>query len=338
MRVLWAAGQVKGSYLPRIDSAVFHHLLIRRNGEHGFLKRSSNSCYRCKCYGYTPELPKVIARALTTYTKGIAQGRVSSKSPKGRPPGGGNDATSSSNTNKENVKPRPSLPSPSPDSPLVNAYYPHEISNAHAEEYMTGVRQKPIITLLSALSVTRPARKRLPIGDCVVHWFRGDLRLTDNTALSLASRAARAAGEGVGLVGLYVLSPQDLEAHVVSPAKLDFALRSLRVLKEDLEREFGVPLWIEVVERRKDVTGRVLELCRRWGAGKLFANMEYEVDELRRDAKIVKDGAGYGVSVEVVHDLCVVPPGDLVTRVFFPPFTVPSFPALVGWLSTNGAN
>ncbi|PUU76275.1 DNA photolyase, FAD-binding/Cryptochrome [Tuber borchii] len=181
---------------------------------------------------------------------------------------------------------------------------------------MTGVRQKPIETLLSALSVTRPARERLPIGDYVVHWFRGDLRLTDNTALSLASRAARTAGEGVGLVGLYVLSPQDLEAHVVSPAKLDFALRSLRVLKGDLEREFGVPLWIEVVKRRKDVTKRVLELCRRWGAGRLFANMEYEVDELRRDAKIVKDGVGYGVSVEVVHDLCVVPPGDLSKRPF----------------------
>ena len=52
-----------------------------------------------------------------------------------------------------------------------------------------------------------------------------------------------------------MLSPQDLEAHVVSPAKLDFALRSLRVLKGDLEGKFGVPLRTEVVEK-KDVTER----------------------------------------------------------------------------------
>ncbi|CUS13569.1 unnamed protein product [Tuber aestivum] len=251
---------------------------------------------------------------------------ASSKSSKAGPSGGGSDeATSSRSMKKKRARPRPSPsppsppppppPSPSPDPPEVNGYYPDEISNAHAQEYMTGVRQKPIKTLLSTLSITNAERSRIPVGDCVVHWFRGDLRFEDNTALSLASQAAReAAGGGVGLVGLYVLSPRDLGAHVVSPAKLDFALRSLRILKEDLDGRFGVPLWIEVVERRRDVGRRVLELCRQWEAGRLFANMEYEVDELRRDAKIVRDGVGYGVSVEVVHDLCVVLPGELVTK------------------------
>ena len=44
---------------------------------------------------------------------------------------------------------------------------------------------------------------------------------------------------------------------------------------------------------------------------RLFANTEYEVDELRRDAKIVKDVVGHGVSMEVMHDLYMVLPGDM---------------------------
>ncbi|KAG0129027.1 DNA photolyase, FAD-binding/Cryptochrome [Tuber indicum] len=41
-----------------------------------------------------------------------------------------------------------------------------------------------------------------------------------------------------------MLPPQYLEAHVVSQAKPDFALRSSRILKEGLEGKLGVPLWI----------------------------------------------------------------------------------------------
>ena len=49
------------------------------------------------------------------------------------------------------------------------------------------------------------------------------------------------------------------------PAELDFALRSLKVQKGDLEGKFGVPSRTEAVER-KNATGRVLELelCRQW--------------------------------------------------------------------------
>ncbi|RPB03130.1 hypothetical protein L873DRAFT_1841439 [Choiromyces venosus 120613-1] len=198
--------------------------------------------------------------------------------------GGGGGATGSSSTNKKSQTSTSFLPAPS------------SASRYSGEEYITGVREKPIQTLLSALAATHPERSRIPVGNCVVHWFRGDLRVADNSALSLASQAIQEAGGRVGLVGLYVLSPQDLEAHVVSPAKLDFALRSLKILKEDLESKFGVPLWIEVVEKRKDVEGRVLKLCRQWKAGRLLVNMEYEVDELRRDAKIVKDGVGCWIS------------------------------------------
>jgi len=57
-----------------------------------------------------------------------------------------------------------------------------------------------------------------------------------------------------------------------------------------------------------------------WAVGgvRLFANMEHEVDEPKRNAKIAKDGVVYGVLVEVTHGLCVILPRDLVTKVSLP--------------------
>ena len=195
---------------------------------------------------------------------------------------------------------------------ILRNYYPREISDARAQSYADGILETPLSRLVAAMARCKNSASEEGGYKCVVHWFRSDLRLGDNTALSLASERARQASMAV--VGLYVLSPQDLEAHVVSPAKVDFALRSLRVVKRDLE-ELGIPLHVEVVRHRSHVEERVLELCREWGAGELFANMEYEVDELRRDEKIVEMGAQRGVQFTVAHDLCVIPPGELVSKV-----------------------
>jgi deoxyribodipyrimidine photo-lyase len=65
-------------------------------------------------------------------------------------------------------------------------------------------QQTPLTTLLEAMSIhheTVPPQK-----DNVVHWFRSDLRLKDNRALSLASQKAQENKKG--LVALYIVSPQ----------------------------------------------------------------------------------------------------------------------------------
>ncbi|PWW79163.1 hypothetical protein C7212DRAFT_340076 [Tuber magnatum] len=67
---------------------------------------------------------------------------------------------------------------------------------------------------------------------------------------------------------------------------------------EDSERGFDGQVWGAIVDLGREKE----EGCWEEGAGVV------------RDAKMVKDGVGYGVSVEVVHDLCVVLPGELVTK------------------------
>lgn len=43
--------------------------------------------------------------------------------------------------------------------------------------------------------------------------------------------------------------------------------------------------------------------------------MEYQVDELRRDIAVVKQGREKGIDVMAVHDRLVVPPGRILSKV-----------------------
>jgi deoxyribodipyrimidine photo-lyase len=193
---------------------------------------------------------------------------------------------------------------------VLRTYYPPEMCNARALAYNSDTLPRPIELLSSSLSETRPQREDITIKDAVVHWFKCDLRTRDNKALHLASEKAKAGG--VPLICVYIVSPQDFEAHLTSPARVDFILRTLEVLKSDLGR-LDIPLHVETVEKRRNIEGRILELCEEWGASHLFANVEYEVDELRREARLVRKCLERGIAMDVVHDTCVVAPGELAS-------------------------
>lgn len=191
---------------------------------------------------------------------------------------------------------------------VLRKYYPPEMSNARARAYNTDEITRPIEELVSALEDTADERKQTEVKDAVVHWFKMDLRHTDNKSLALASEKAREAR--VPLICMYIVSPQDFEAHLTAPVRVDFTLRTLEVLQKDLAA-LDIPLYVETVERRKKIPDRILELMEEWGANHLYTNMEYEVDELRREAHLVRDLAENHKAFEVVHDTCVVPPGEL---------------------------
>lgn len=193
---------------------------------------------------------------------------------------------------------------------VLRKYYPHEMSNARALAYNSDSLPRPIELLSSALQETQSAREEIHVKDAVVHWFKCDLRTRDNKGLFLASEKARQ--KGAPLIGLYVVSPQDFEAHLTAPVRVDFILRTLKVLKDDLAK-LDIPLHVETVEKRKAIPGRILELLGEWGASHLFANVEYEVDELRREAKLVRSCVERGIATEVVPDTCVVSPGELAS-------------------------
>ncbi|TAQ91626.1 hypothetical protein B7494_g31 [Chlorociboria aeruginascens] len=206
--------------------------------------------------------------------------------------------------NGSSKKPRTASEDGEPNSYVLREYYPAEMSNARAAAYNNNEIPRPIEVLNDALKETAEERERIEGGKTVVHWFKCDLRVKDNRALWMAGEKAKEIKGGV--VGI----PSDFEAHVTAPVRVDFILRTLEVLKSDLAK-LDIPLHVETVEKRKRIPDRIFELMKEWNANHLFANVEYEVDELRREAKMVRTGLGKGIAIDVVHDTCVVAPGKL---------------------------
>ena len=187
-------------------------------------------------------------------------------------------------------------------------FYPPEMTNERCKQYTSNEVERPVETLSKAQNDTRSQRDRIPLKNAVVHWFKCDLRMTDNKALHLASEKAKS--KDVPLICIHIISPQDYKAHMTSAVRVDFVLRTLEILKADLV-ELGIPLYVETVQKRKTIPDRIFELCETWGASHIYTNIEYEVDELRREALMTRQGIERGIAVEAVPDTCVVAPGEL---------------------------
>lgn len=193
---------------------------------------------------------------------------------------------------------------------IQRAFYPPEMSNERCERYNKNELPRPLEVLNHTLRDTKTSREQIAVGEAVVHWFKRDLRTYDNRALSLASEKAKT--KGVPLICMFIVSPQDYQAHLTSAARVDFELRTLAVLKRDLG-EKGIPLYVTTIEKRKEVLGHILQKCEEWGAKHVYCNIEYEVDELRREAKLVNMCLDKGINFTAVHDDVVVPPETLKT-------------------------
>ena len=194
---------------------------------------------------------------------------------------------------------------------IPRKFYPPEMTQTRAKQYATGEIEKPMTALERVLKETKSARAKTEVGKTVVHWYKNDLRISDNKSLRMASDKAKS--KNVPLICVYIISPQDFEAHFTAAVRVDFILRNLEHLRQELAK-LDIPLYVETVEKRKKVPVRLLELFKEWDTSNVFCNIEYEVDELRREAGLMKTCLAEGISFEAVHDSCVVEPGQLRTN------------------------
>ena len=145
----------------------------------------------------------------------------------------------------------------------------------------------------------------------VAHWFRAkDLRIQDNIGLHHASELAKK--EGRPLIGIYLDCPTEYEWHGTSPARVDFIIENIKIMQKEL-KELGIPLVILEAAERKSKVPTVLKFLRDNDVSHLFANYEYEVDELRRDTKFVRDASG-DCFLALYHDQTVMEPGKMTTE------------------------
>lgn len=137
-------------------------------------------------------------------------------------------------------------------------------------------------------------------------WFRNDLRLTDNPALT----AALAHGEA--LEACYLITPEQWAEHDWAPAKTELLLRSLQSLAEDLAR-LGIPFHILSLSRFRDSSDALATLCRERGLSHVHANEEYAVNERHRDSQVLARLRQHRRALKIHRDQTVVPVDRLLT-------------------------
>ncbi len=144
----------------------------------------------------------------------------------------------------------------------------------------------------------------------VLHWFRRDLRLADNTALAAAARDAD------HVVPVFVLDPRILAADDIGAPRVSFLLEALRSLAADLDKT-GAPL----VFLRGDPEKEIPRLARSLGADAVHANVDYSPYSRARDARVREALGKERVAWREFHDQLLVAP-ELCVKDDGLPYTV----------------
>ena len=80
---------------------------------------------------------------------------------------------------------------------------------------------------------------------------------------------------------------------------------SLPILQDQLQ-EKNIPLCVLTPEKRSAKSDTIINFIKESEITHVFANYEYEVDELRRDIDVAKKLQGEGISFELFHDQTVM--------------------------------
>ncbi|MEH6389199.1 MAG: deoxyribodipyrimidine photo-lyase [Pseudomonas profundi] len=137
-------------------------------------------------------------------------------------------------------------------------------------------------------------------------WFRSDLRVQDNTALTAAMQAGPT-------IAVFLLSPGQWQAHDDAPCKVDFWLRNLAMLQRELKK-LNVPLLVRHARRWPDTAGVIAALCHEHDIGSVQVNAEYGANEVRRDEDVTASLDALGISFHSHLDQVLLQPGSILTR------------------------
>jgi deoxyribodipyrimidine photo-lyase len=149
-------------------------------------------------------------------------------------------------------------------------------------------------------------------------WFRRDLRVLDNHALS----SAMARGEPVA--ALYTATPEQWLQHNLSPRQSDLIYRRLDELRKQLAA-LNIPLIYAQVSDYSAAARHVSQVAQKLGIENdtpdvtIHINREYELNERQRDSLLVEltelshPGQPH-CRVVSYHDRCAFPPGSVKKR------------------------
>ncbi|SHF65892.1 deoxyribodipyrimidine photo-lyase type I [Modicisalibacter ilicicola DSM 19980] len=137
-------------------------------------------------------------------------------------------------------------------------------------------------------------------------WFRSDLRTLDNTALAAAARRGP-------VIGVFLRSVEQWQAHDHGANKIDFWHRGARALGDALSG-LNIPLLHREIDTFDEAPEALLKIAREYDiSGGLHFNREYPLDEWRRDEGVMDCFKRAGLPVNGYTDAVAFAPGELLT-------------------------
>lgn len=137
----------------------------------------------------------------------------------------------------------------------------------------------------------------------VIHWFRRDLRVSDNTALHEATRLAEQ------VIPVFILEDAFKTGPDVGAARAAFLLQSVDSLRKNLEH-LGYPLVIRLGKS----TELIPQLARELKAEAVFCNARYEPYTEARDQKITQELQAVGIPLRVFKDAVAWERREVLTK------------------------
>ena len=137
-------------------------------------------------------------------------------------------------------------------------------------------------------------------------WFRSDIRLDDNPALVAACK------EYNEVQAVYIYSKNQLDAHNESNVKVDFLIRNLICLEENL-RKLNITLTILYSNGFKEDSKIFLDFSSKRNFNKVFFNKQFGEDEQKRDKQITNLLETSNIQVESFNDQIVYEAGSIRT-------------------------
>jgi deoxyribodipyrimidine photo-lyase len=141
----------------------------------------------------------------------------------------------------------------------------------------------------------------------VIHWFRRDLRVSDNTALHEAAKRART------VIPVFILEDAWRTGPDAGAARLAFLLQAVESLRKDLA-ELGHRLVVRAGQAEEILPA----LCRECGAQAVFASQGYEPQARQRDERILMSLLNQGVGFELHKDAVIWAEQEILTQLGTP--------------------
>jgi len=142
----------------------------------------------------------------------------------------------------------------------------------------------------------------------ILHWFRHDLRILDNPALSAA--ATESQGD---VISCFCIAEVQWLTQDMAPIQADFICRTLENLRAQL-RKRGIPLYLIRCESFDPIPDELIALANERHCEAIFFNEEYGVNERQRDKRLEKASKITAIKIRKFRDQSIVPVGQIRTQ------------------------